>query len=300
VSWDRTSCSRTIGIDPTDPLGFRMAIDGAPGKHAGHAHTEMAVVSRGQLPDGRPVTKLILRPSTGRRHQLRLHCVCLGHPIVGDLAYTGDACSPRLMLHAWVLRMPFGPPVGTITVETSDPFSVEASDPFSVEMGGQGSFLIEEAKDGSEPAAGVVGVGLPTRGSAVVAAEISLGVEEAGAAREHGETGTGALGARNAVRNGAGHGTGALGARDAVRNGAGHGAGAEEPVVFGWPDARPKIGVWISQRDPDNLEELISYLRGREGLRGPREDPMAAGVAGAPRVCASPSTAGESRGVARA
>jgi hypothetical protein len=33
------------------------------------------------------VTKVLLRPVTGRRHQLRLHCYCLGHPIVGDYTY---------------------------------------------------------------------------------------------------------------------------------------------------------------------------------------------------------------------
>jgi hypothetical protein len=30
---------------------------------------------------GHPVTKVLLMPLTGRRHQLRVHCLCLGHPI---------------------------------------------------------------------------------------------------------------------------------------------------------------------------------------------------------------------------
>ncbi len=33
------------------------------------------------------MTKVRLQPRTGRRHQLRLHCLCLGHPIVGDYTY---------------------------------------------------------------------------------------------------------------------------------------------------------------------------------------------------------------------
>jgi tRNA pseudouridine32 synthase/23S rRNA pseudouridine746 synthase len=42
------------------------------------------------------------RPLTGRTHQLRVHSahhLGLGHPIVGDLLYGGDA-GPRLCLHA--------------------------------------------------------------------------------------------------------------------------------------------------------------------------------------------------------
>lgn len=46
-------------------------------------------------------------PLTGRRHQLRVHCYHLGHPIVGDLRY-GDRSRqqryPRLMLHALCIR----------------------------------------------------------------------------------------------------------------------------------------------------------------------------------------------------
>lgn len=34
-----------------------------------------------------PVTKMSLQPLTGRRHQLRLHMVALGHPILGDFTY---------------------------------------------------------------------------------------------------------------------------------------------------------------------------------------------------------------------
>lgn len=33
------------------------------------------------------VTKVRLLPRTGRRHQLRVHSMCLGHPIVGDFTY---------------------------------------------------------------------------------------------------------------------------------------------------------------------------------------------------------------------
>ncbi|PST87669.1 bifunctional tRNA pseudouridine(32) synthase/23S rRNA pseudouridine(746) synthase RluA [Photobacterium jeanii] len=44
-----------------------------------------------------------LLPITGRSHQLRLHMMALGHPIVGDEFYANEeakALSPRLALHA--------------------------------------------------------------------------------------------------------------------------------------------------------------------------------------------------------
>lgn len=49
-------------------------------------------------------------PSTGRTHQLRVHCSALGHPVVGDLTYGQaggrDAQPFRMMLHAFYLRIP--------------------------------------------------------------------------------------------------------------------------------------------------------------------------------------------------
>ena len=60
---------------------------------------------------GLPVTKLLLMPKTGRRHQLRVHCLALGHPIVGDYTYAQDreledASVSRMCLHAWKLKVP--------------------------------------------------------------------------------------------------------------------------------------------------------------------------------------------------
>ena len=48
-------------------------------------------------------THLLLKPETGRTHQLRVHCAWLGHAILGDHLYASDAvfkASQRLMLHA--------------------------------------------------------------------------------------------------------------------------------------------------------------------------------------------------------
>lgn len=52
-------------------------------------------------------TKVRLSPLTGRSHQLRVHMLALGHPILGDPIYaTGAARNfPRLMLHAQTLSL---------------------------------------------------------------------------------------------------------------------------------------------------------------------------------------------------
>jgi 23S rRNA-/tRNA-specific pseudouridylate synthase len=53
--------------------------------------TEVRVISYEFL-NGVPVTRVQLRPHTGRTHQLRVHCAAIGHSIVGDTiyGYNGD------------------------------------------------------------------------------------------------------------------------------------------------------------------------------------------------------------------
>ena len=53
-------------------------------------------------------TRVKLTPITGRSHQLRLHMLALGHPILGDKFYShpqAKALSPRLCLHAESLQI---------------------------------------------------------------------------------------------------------------------------------------------------------------------------------------------------
>ncbi len=45
-------------------------------------------------------TLISLHPITGRSHQLRVHCLAIGHPIIGDALYAPESDAPRLMLHA--------------------------------------------------------------------------------------------------------------------------------------------------------------------------------------------------------
>ncbi|WP_294611628.1 pseudouridine synthase [Roseovarius sp.] len=59
------------------------------------------------LRHGADETRVRLTPHTGRSHQLRVHMLALGHPILGDPLYaTGAALDfPRLMLHSEELRL---------------------------------------------------------------------------------------------------------------------------------------------------------------------------------------------------
>ncbi len=52
-------------------------------------------------------TRVRLTPHTGRSHQLRVHMLALGHPILGDQIYAAETTRdhPRLMLHAESLAL---------------------------------------------------------------------------------------------------------------------------------------------------------------------------------------------------
>ena len=54
---------------------------------------------------GQHTTRVSLEPVTGRSHQLRVHLMALGHPIVGDPLY-GPGLGARLLLHAAQLSVP--------------------------------------------------------------------------------------------------------------------------------------------------------------------------------------------------
>jgi len=65
-----------------------------------------------------------LEPVTGRTHQLRVHMAAIGHPIVGDALYGGEASggAERLLLHASMLN--FAHPLGEerLSFECAPPF----------------------------------------------------------------------------------------------------------------------------------------------------------------------------------
>lgn len=86
-----------IGVDwPNRP---RQMVDTVNGRAA---VTDWVVLGRDA-----GETRVHLFPLTGRSHQLRVHMLSLGHPILGDPIYaTGEtAAYPRLMLHAETLSL---------------------------------------------------------------------------------------------------------------------------------------------------------------------------------------------------
>lgn len=82
----------------------QMTVSGDPEKcvNPRTSVTRLLVLERGVF-DGYPATKVILKPITGRRHQLRVHCAHLGHTIVGDFTYSRkrDVIPKRTFLHAF-------------------------------------------------------------------------------------------------------------------------------------------------------------------------------------------------------
>jgi tRNA pseudouridine32 synthase/23S rRNA pseudouridine746 synthase len=67
---------------------------------------------------------LVLRPLTGRTHQLRVHLKAIGHPIWGDTLYAPEAVqalSSRLLLHAWRLTLPHPSQGAPLRLEASPP-----------------------------------------------------------------------------------------------------------------------------------------------------------------------------------
>lgn len=89
----------------------RQRIDFNAGKSA---VTKFEVLER--LPNNS--TRLKLTPITGRSHQLRLHMLALGHPILGDKFYAhprAKTMAPRLYLHAESLTVTHPVTGGRIT-----------------------------------------------------------------------------------------------------------------------------------------------------------------------------------------
>ncbi len=111
----------------------RNGIFSAPiGRHPVH-RKEMAV-----LPDGKeaisevqvlalqdPLSLVLIKPKTGRTHQIRVHLKHLGAPVLGDVVYGQSRANQlfdaqRQMLHAY--RLSFSHPIHDTPVELMAPF----------------------------------------------------------------------------------------------------------------------------------------------------------------------------------
>jgi len=74
---------RPVGPDAGSAIRYKHAIDEQGGKPA-----RTSVESVEHLGDAFSVVRLV--PLTGRTHQIRVHCRCVGNPVVGDKLYSMD------------------------------------------------------------------------------------------------------------------------------------------------------------------------------------------------------------------
>ena len=91
-------------------------------EHGKPSLTRYRVVARDEA---RHSTRLDLEPVTGRAHQLRVHLLGLGHPILGDALYAPPEVqtrSDRLLLHASTLRFAHPTSGAPMQFESAAPF----------------------------------------------------------------------------------------------------------------------------------------------------------------------------------
>ena len=94
----------------------RMAVTGS----GRSAQTEYEV-----LADERDRSLVLVRPRTGRTHQIRVHLAAIGAPVSGDDRY-GKGPGPRHLLHAWRITVP-RPAGGALTVAAPLPEDMRAA-----------------------------------------------------------------------------------------------------------------------------------------------------------------------------
>lgn len=106
----KTYVARIWGV-PTQKTGtvdLPLIVDwpNRPRQMVDHEKGKPAQTDWRVLKDEGDTARVRLHPRTGRSHQLRVHMLALGHPILGDPFYTtGPARDfPRLMLHSLELR----------------------------------------------------------------------------------------------------------------------------------------------------------------------------------------------------
>jgi 23S rRNA-/tRNA-specific pseudouridylate synthase len=98
--WETRVCTRAIERDPRHPVLRRCTSRKGRGEHATTEFTRLCSYIR----DDEERTLLQAQPLTGRTHQIRLHCMSEGFPIVGD-PYYGGIEAPQLLLTSYALRL---------------------------------------------------------------------------------------------------------------------------------------------------------------------------------------------------
>jgi len=110
-----------LAICDGKPQREHAVIDAAIARHPGD-RTRMAIAKSGRaarteyelLGADRDRSLLLVRPESGRTHQIRVHLAAVGVPVAHDRVY-GKGTGGRQFLHAWQIRVPH-PSGGALTV----------------------------------------------------------------------------------------------------------------------------------------------------------------------------------------
>ena len=106
----KTYVARVAGqmTEKTGTVDLPLIVDwpNRPRQMVDHENGRQAVTDWRVVRTDAAETRVRLMPRTGRSHQLRVHMLAIGHPILGDPFYaTGPARDyPRLMLHSETLQ----------------------------------------------------------------------------------------------------------------------------------------------------------------------------------------------------
>ncbi|ETW13665.1 ribosomal large subunit pseudouridine synthase A [Roseivivax marinus] len=107
----KTYLARVAGQMPekTGRVDLPLIVDwpNRPLQKVDHETGKPAVTNWRLLRSDGAESRVRLMPETGRSHQLRVHMLALGHPILGDPFYAPETAHqyPRMMLHAEELRL---------------------------------------------------------------------------------------------------------------------------------------------------------------------------------------------------
>ncbi len=102
----KTYVARVWGemTEKTGTVDLPLIVDwpNRPKQMVDHENGKQAVTDWRVQRKGNGETRVRLMPKTGRSHQLRVHMLALGHPILGDPFYAEGPAQdyPRLMLHS--------------------------------------------------------------------------------------------------------------------------------------------------------------------------------------------------------
>jgi 23S rRNA pseudouridine1911/1915/1917 synthase len=104
---ERVTIEAAIGRDPRNPVKMTITSDGKP------AVTHVRRIGRCDVG-----TIVACKLETGRTHQIRVHLMGIGHPVLGDPLYnTREYQNVPLQLHAW--KLSFDHPISADRVEVT-------------------------------------------------------------------------------------------------------------------------------------------------------------------------------------